>query len=276
MGKEYQHRIVICIGLGLLTLLSAIPGNAQSRPLLPFFDDIDNPVRVKFPSDKAVDVTPPAPELTPFDRAVLRACGPVGTRVQPIAFRNLLSYYPDVVRKLQAVTDGELIKGRTTDAEFIDDLTAAWFDREGFEHIFCGELDGPKKIGGLHFYGRYLQFQQEGIGGRLPNNSRKEEVVPGVIYTLGVVIRRGDRTFTDDLKGYPYPTNALEMLLETTRLYKLQGSTQGACIAKITDQPTGKTYDAVFVKDRRAIVTFYPDATPNGKPCRSDEAAGTR
>jgi hypothetical protein len=252
-----------------------IPGDQDNSPqvpptttrVLPFFDDVDNPVSVAYaPNGGKADITPPAPKLTPFDRSVLKTCGPLGTKLSADDVRRLISYYPDVVQKAKRVTGGELLAGRRTDAEFLDDLVVAWSKREGFEHIFCGELEGAQKIGGLHFVGRYLQIQNEG-GGRLANNSRKEEVVPGVVYTLGVVVKKGNRTFTDDLKGYPYPTNALEMFLEATRLYKAQGNTQGACLAEIKDD-SGASYSAVFVKDQGAIVTFYPDATPKGKACR--------
>lgn len=243
---------------------------AEPRPtsgVLPFFDTEDNPVSVGYsPNGGKVDISPEPPELTPFDRSVLKTCGALGTKLSANDVRRLLSYYPDVVQKAKRVTGGELLPGRRTDAEFLDDLVVAWSKREGFEHIYCGELEGSQKIGGLHFHGRYLQIQNEG-GGRLPNNSRKEEVVPGVVYTLGVVVKKGNRTFTDDLKGYPYPTDALEMFLEATRLYKVQGNAQGACLANIKDD-SGASYSAVFVKDQGAIVTFYPDATPKGKACR--------
>jgi hypothetical protein len=235
--------------------------------VLPFFDNVNNPVSVAYaPNGNRADISPPAPTLTPFDRAVLKTCGPLGTKLTANNVRSLLSSYPDVVQKAKRVTGGELLSGRRTDAEFLDDLVAAWSDREGFEHIFCGELESSQKIGGLHFVGRYLQIQQAG-GGRLANNARKEEVIPGVVYTLGVVIKTGNRTFTDDLKGYPYPVDASEMFLEATRLYKAQGNAQGACIATVKDN-SGASYSAVFVKDRGAIVTFYPDATPKGKACR--------
>ncbi|ULP73897.1 hypothetical protein BDGGKGIB_03557 [Nodularia sphaerocarpa UHCC 0038] len=244
---------------------------AQSQPatqLLPFFDNINNPVPVRFPRGQKLDITPPPPLLNSFDKAVLNICGSIGTRVTRNKFKQLLSSYPDVLEKLQTVSSGELRPGRRNKTEFIEDLTDIWFRNRGFEHIFCGELKSDNKIGGLHFYGRYLQLQNEGIGGRLPNNQRREEVVPGVIYTIGVVIKQGNRTFTDVIKGYSYLSNAQELLVDATQIFKLQENSEGACIFNVRDQNTGTTFPKVFVRRQKAIVTFYPDATPQGANCK--------
>ncbi|MBD2724912.1 EndoU domain-containing protein [Nostoc sp. FACHB-892] len=245
---------------------------AQPQPntqLLPFFDNVDNPVTVRFPAGQKVDITPSPPLLNPFDKAVLNLCGPIGTRVSSNNFKQLLSYYPDVLQKLQQVSGGELRPGRKNKAQFLEDLTNIWFQRRGFEHIFCSEIYNANDIGGLHFHGRYLQLQNEGIGGRLPNNQGREEVVPGVIYTMGVVIKQKNRTVTDVIKGYGYLSNAEEMLLDATRIYKLQGNNDGACIYNVRDQETGKSFPTVFVTKEKAIITYYPDATPQGARCKS-------
>lgn len=235
--------------------------NPRPKPVqaLPFFDN-------ETPSGQQPDLSPPPPVLTPFDQAVLRTCGALGSKVSIAAFDRLLTYYPDVVRKAKLAVGGELFPGRSSDAQFREDLVSVWMNGQGFEHIYCGELEGATKIGGLHFHGRYLQIQQAG-GGRLPNNASKEEVVPGVVYTLGVVIRKGNQTYTDDLKGYPYVTNALEMFLETTKAFK--DSRDGACLHPVKDAETGASYQAVFVRRQNTIITFYPDATPQGKPCKT-------
>lgn len=245
------------------------PPRPNNQTLLPFFDQANNPEVHRFPAGRPADITPPPPSLTAFDQAVLQACGPIGSKVTANTFKQLMANHPEILRQIQAAVGGELLPGRNTQAEFLDDLTAAWSDRGGFEHIFCGELEGPEKIGGLHFVGRYLQLQNEKMGGRLGNNLNREEVEPGVIYTLGVVIKRGNQTWTDTIKGYPLITDAQEMLLDGTKAFKAQGSAQGACLYRVQDQPTGQSYQAVFVKDRNAIVTFYPDATPSGRACRS-------
>jgi Bacterial EndoU nuclease len=263
-------------GLALLLLSSGLwlPNQAQAQPqqdtkLLPFFDNVNNPVTVGFPAGQQVDISPPAPQLNRFDQAVLKACGPIGTKVSPDKFKQLLSEYPDILNKLQQASGGELRPGRNSSAEFMEDLTNIWFKRRGFEHIFCGEIYNANDIGGLHFYGRYLQLQNEGIGGRLANNSRREEVIPGVIYTMGVVIKQRNRIIKDNIKGYGYLSTAEEMLLDVTKIYKLQGSSEGACIFNVRDRETGKTFPTVFVRKEKGIVTFYPDATPSGPGCKT-------
>lgn len=237
---------------------------------LPFFDNSNNPVPVAFPPGEILDISPKAPQLNSFDRAVLKVCGPIGSPVSTEKFQKLLSYYPDVVRKLQKVTNGEIQPGRRVKSDFIQDLTNIWFDRKGFEHIFCGEIYNENDIGGLHFYGRYLELQNLGIGGRLPNNVKKQEVVPGIIYTMGVVIKQKDGTLVKDvIKGYGYLSNAEEILLDVTQIYKLQGKNEGACIYRVKDKDTGKSFPTVFVRKNRAIITYYPDATPSGKNCNA-------
>jgi hypothetical protein len=245
------------------------PQVGSNTALLPFFDNINNPEQHGFPRGQKVDITPPAPQLSQFDLDVLKTCGPIGSKVRANDFKQLISNYPELLNKIQQAVGGELLPTRKTPEEFRDDLTAAWFNRGGFEHIFCGEVEGLQQIGGLHFVGRYLQLQNQKIGGRLPNNLEKEEVIPGVVYTLGVVIKNGQQTVTDDRKGYALVSSASEILLDGTKALKKQGNAQGACILPVMDEDSGKSYNAVFVKDRSSIVTFYPDATPNGKPCRS-------
>jgi hypothetical protein len=263
------------------------PGDIGSKPdpdsepkqpqtaLLPFFDEIDNPEIHRHPVGIPADITPPPPVLSEFDQAVLNTCGPIGSKVKASAFRQLMEEHPDVLRQVKDAVGGELLAGRDTDAEFVDDLTTVWSSREGFEHVFCGELEGQTKIGGLHFVGRYLQLQKQGIGGRLPDNWKKEEVVPGSIYTLGVVIKKDGQTWIDDLKGYALVSDAQELLLDATKAFKAQGNAQGACLSPVLDDETGQSFKAVFVKGsaqgaaRDAIITFYPDATPAGKACRS-------
>ena len=241
----------------------------QSSSLLPFFDTINNPEQRGFPRGKKVDITPPPPQLNAFDEDVLKTCKTIGSRVSAREFKQLMLNNRNILREIQQAVGGQLLPIRNTEAQFLDDLTAIWFRQNGFKHIFCGDLEGLEKIGGLHFFGRYLQLQNEIIGGRLPNNLRKEEVIPGVVYTVGVVIKKGNQTWRDDIKGYALVSDAKELLLDATKAYKMQGNAQGACILPVQDGDSGKSYRAVFVKGRDAIVTFYPDATPQGKPCRS-------
>ncbi|AFY32282.1 EndoU domain-containing protein [Calothrix sp. PCC 7507] len=271
--KQLFHRVGSRFFLLLLACSlggqNSVYAQPQTTQLLPFFDNVDNPVPVGFPAGEQLDISPLPPKLNPFDEAVLNTCGSIGTRVSADKFQQLLSNYPDVVKKLQQVSGGELRPGRKNKAQFLEDLTNIWIKRRGFEHIFCGEIYNANDIGGLHFYGRYLQLQNQGIAGRLPNNQAKEEVIPGVIYTVGILIKQGSRTVRDNIKGYSYLSNAQEMLLDATKVFKLQRNTEAACIYIVKDSETGTTFPTVFVSKEKAIVTFYPDATPQGAKCRS-------
>lgn len=264
MGHPFKSQCFCGLALLWLSVVSV----AENTSLQPFFDQTNNPVPVAFPTGQRLDITPPPPQLNSFDRAVVKICGPIGTRVRAESFKQLLSYYPDVLQKVQQLSGGELRPGRKTKAEFLEDLTSIWFRRRGFEHIFCGEIYNPRDIGGLHFVGRYLQLQNQGIGGRLPNNSQREEVITGIIYTIGVVLKQGDRLVTDVIKGYAYVSNAQEILLAATQAFKAQENTEGACIYSMRDQETGQSFPSVFVRESNAIITFYPDATPSGRPCK--------
>ena len=239
--------------------------SAKSR-LLPFFDQIDNPVTVGFPKNQKVDITPVLPLINAFDQKVLDTCGAFGSKVSTISLRRLLSESPQVVQQIKQAVGGELFSGRRSDNQFRDDLITIWSGRSGFEHIFCGQVRGSNQIGGLHFVGRYLQLQNQGIAGRLPNNSRSEEVIAGEVYTLGVEVRQGDRMITKDTKkGYSYVSNAQEILVDATRAFKAFKTTANAnqaCLYTVRDASSAPPFQAVFVKTDRAIVTFYPDATP--------------
>ena len=242
------------------------PAVQASATLLPFFDRINNPVTVGYPAGQKVDITPPPPQLNAFDQSVLEICGPIGTRVKAERFKKLLSDYPQVLREVKGAA-GELRPGRTSDAEFLDDLTAIWFNRRGFEHIFCGDIKNSNTIGGLHFAGRYLQLQDQGIAGRLPNNSSREEVIPGAVYSLGVTVKKGSGTVTANLKSYAYPSSAKEIITDATKAFKTHSSSQRDCIYTVRDSETKQSFSAVFVRNESGIITFYPDVTPKGKKC---------
>ena len=262
-------------GLTTLILISSIgldnPVNAQQKDteLLPFFDNQNNPVQVNYPSGAKLDITPPAPQLNSFDKAVLKTCGPIGTKVKRSEFKKLLLAYPEVLMKIRIATNNQLRPGRTNRLEFVEDLTDIWFKNKGFEHIFCGEIYNENDIGGLHFHGRYLQLQEHKIGGRLPVNPGRQEVIPGVIYTMGVVIKQPNRTVRDEIKGYGYLSNAEELLVDITKVYKQQKNTEGACIYQQLDKETGTSFPTVFVRKNKGIITFYPDATPKGRKCKA-------
>ena len=241
-----------------------VAGGRPPEGSKPFFDILDNPVPTR--DNETVDMTPPPPTLSPFDQAVLRACGPLGTEVEASQFRTLLTVqFPDVLAKLQQAVDGSLTPGRSQRNEFLEDLTRVWFKDDGFEHIFCGEFRGingsGSDIGGLHFFGRYQEIQTSGAGERTTN----VEAVPGVFYTFGVRVRVRGRNFSAPIKGYPLVSNAQELLLDGTRAYKRYENR--VCTLTVTDEQTGQSYAATFVSRNDAIRTYYPDKTPDNPPC---------
>lgn len=237
---------------------------ADSSPepviLLPFFDTTDNPVLVSFGGNQ--DITPVAPKLNDFDLAINKLCGVPGTVVTPADFKKTLLEFPDVLSTIKTNVGGYLVAGRTSDDEFLDDLTDIWFNAQGFDHVFCGEPG--KGIGGLHYAGRYLDLQEKGLAGLLPNSNEKAEVIPGAVYSVGVVMLVNNRKVISPIKGYTYTLNAEEILAIAAKAYKDNPSTLAtpkACLLNITDD--GQTFTNVFVTKNGAIRTFYSDATPD-------------
>ncbi len=233
---------------------------------LPFFDAADNPVTVKVGGK--VDITPPAPVLDDFDRAINATCGPPGKVVGADEFKALLAAHPEVIARIQAFTGGRVFAGRPARTEreaFVDDLTEAWFAVKAFDHILCGEPGaGRGKIGGLHFHGRYLQLQESGAA-CLMGNYTQNEVVPGVLYTTGVVMRLADgRVVRDARKGYGLTLSGEDILKLVTRAFAenpAPGADSTACLLPVRDD--GTAFTAVFVRRSAGIRTFYPDATPS-------------
>jgi Bacterial EndoU nuclease len=238
----------------------------KKRHLPPFFDNIDNPEFHHFPRGIEVDITPPPPDLSDFDRDVLQVCGKLGNRVQAEDFQALLRAYPEIIQQIQIAVDGEIFPGRNTDAEFLADLTEIWFKLHGFEHIFCGNIH-KGQLKGMHYVGRYLQLQEQGLAGKLPNNHHQEETIEGAIYTIGVLLKYGSRLLIDRRNGYALVSDAAELLIAATQAFKLKNRPNSVCTFPVIDADSGHTYPAVFVKEDNAIVTFYPDATPTDRQC---------
>jgi Bacterial EndoU nuclease len=252
------------------------PGN---QTLLPFFDNTNNPIPVDFPVGAQKDITPPPPSLERFDQRVLAMCGAgFDAPVSEQSFRTLLKDFPDVFSKLKTAAGGSLKPNRSSDTAFTDDLVQIWFAQGGFKHILCGEKDsklvnGVPNLGGLHFSGRYLQLQnQSGIkAGRFISSATKQEVVDGAIYTFGTRVVQGNLKIAEaPIKGYSYALNAQEILTNATKASKLfnppAGPAAASCLLTVSD-PAVASFQAVFVKKAGAIVTFYPDATPEGSAC---------
>lgn len=243
-------------------------GSTPSLPVgsVPLFDDINNPVSGLAYGSPA-DVTPPAPALNSFDTAVVNLCGAPGTVVSRTGFQSMMQNNPTVLANVKAYVGGYLKVGRTSDTDFLNDLTDLWFNVVGFDHVFCGEPVQGGSIGGLHFVGRYVELQNKGLAGRLNNNTSREEVVPNTIYTMGVVMKVGTGTAQSTIKGYPYTLSAEEILSKASLGYKNNpntSTTNQACLLSVTDE--NRTFKAVFVRRQGGIRTFYPDATPDATP----------
>jgi hypothetical protein len=243
-------------------------GGTPSLPAgsVPFFDSVNNPVSGLAYGSPA-DVTPPPPTLNSFDQAVVNLCGAPGTVVSRSSFQTLMNNNPTVLANIKQYVGGYLVTGRTSDAEFLTDLTNVWFNADGFTHVLCGEPVAGGAVNGLHFVGRYVQLQNQGLAGRLANNTSKEEVVPNTIYTIGAIVKVGSGTAQSAIKGYPYTMNAEEFIEKGALGYKNNpntSTTNSACNLTISDD--GQTFSAVFVRRDGGIRTFYPDATPSGNP----------
>ncbi len=235
----------------------------QSR-FRPFFDNQRNSERVRFGGPS--DMTPPAPTLTPFDRAVNQLCGPIGTKVSARGFKEMMRAHPKVLKSIHRFTEGRVFgdaRPLSNLNAYLDQLADAWFNSRGFVHIYCGEPHRGK-IGGLHFWGRYLELQEKQLGGRLPNNTSREEVVPGAIYSVGVEMEVNGQIVRSTIKGYGLTLSAADLLKAGTKALATnptRSNRNEACILRVRDD--GKNFKMVFVRKVSGIRTFFPDATPS-------------
>jgi hypothetical protein len=241
---------------------AAATGNAGCSP---FFDNIDNPVKIKFGG--TVDITPPLPPLNDFDRAVNNTCGSVGKIVPVEEFKALLRNNPAVLQRIMAFTQHRVYANRPArdSAEaYLQDLAEAWFTLKAFDHIMCGEPQSGGAIGGLHFIGRYVQLQQTGEACRM-SNFRQNEVVPDVLYSMGAMMKAANGgEARSSIKGYGLTLSAEDILKTATRAFTENptSSTEStACMLPVSDD--GKNFTVVFVRRASGIRTFYPDATPS-------------
>ncbi len=240
--------------------------NDDQMVLLPFFDNLTNPETG--PIGGPADMTPPPPLLNQFDQDITRICGQPGDKVSRLDFINVMNDHRDILSRIRQSTEGQVYGNRPiplSDEDFLEDLTDAWFaSGVGFEHIFCGEPVRGGNIGGFHFTGRYLQLQEAELAGRLPNNSRREEVEPGEIYTIGVIMKVDGGEAQSNIKGYGYTLSAEDILTLVTKAFHDNPTNQSnsqACLLKVEDD--GNNFSAVFVRRSDGIRTFYPDATPD-------------
>jgi hypothetical protein len=248
--------------------------STSTEACLPFFDNETNPVKLK---NGNADITPPAPMLDAFDEAVNQVCGPSGKVTARAEFVKLMKGHPEVLADVMRFTSGKVFgdEPATQDADvYLQALTRAWYDVHAFDHIFCGETEVDKKIGGLHFVGRYVQLQKTGEACRLPN-FKSNEVVPGSIYSMGVKMKKASgQWISHEIKGYGLTYSAAEILKAGTRALAenpTSSSSSTACLQRVADGPVN--YTMVFVRRKQGVRTFYPDATPDKaatQPCKAE------
>ena len=244
----------------------------SDQACLPFFDDEDNPVPVGKAGQKA-DITPKAPMLNDFDRAVMQVCGPPLKRVTRKEFKDMMREYSHILMELREFTDGRVFAdrpARSAPEDYLNDLTDAWFNKDGFNHVFCGEKgktqNGVTWIGGLHHHGRYLQLQKTQQACRSADSSRYE-VKKGLIYSMGVRMKNpAGGELRSPIKGFGLTLSAADIFKIATRALKenpksKKGKSLG-CWLPVSDE--GQNFTTVFVRNQRGIITFYPDATPRG------------
>ncbi len=98
-------------------------------------------------------------------------------------------------------------------------------------------------------------------------NHHQNEVVDGVIYTMGVRMKNSSgRVVSDATKGYGLTLSGEDILKVVTRAFADNPTTStssAGCILPVKDD--GYDFKTVFVRRATGIRTFYPDATPNGR-----------
>lgn len=234
---------------------------------LTFFDNEANPVKT---SSGLKDITPPAPPLNKFDKDVLDFCGAPGKITATEGFKSLMKSNPDVLKNIFEFTGGKVFqnKPKHTDINnYLNDLTHAWYSLHAFDHIFCGEKSG-RSIGGLHFHGRYQQLESSNQICRM-NNVNNNEVIEGTIYSMGVEMKLpNNEILRHSIKGYGLTLNASDILLSATKAFAENHTSSNKsehCVLTLNDGDA--RYDMVFVRRNNGIRTYYPDATPDNKPC---------
>jgi Bacterial EndoU nuclease len=238
-------------------------GSSGGGATNPFFDTVNNPVSgLAYPTSGSYDMTPAPPTLSTFDQSVTNLCGAPGTTVTATQFQTLMNNYPTVLSSIKTRMG---VSSSVSDASFLTTLTNIWFSSaQGFNHVICGEPVAGGAIGGLHFAGRYLQLQNQGLAERVPNNTASEEVFPGAIYTVGAKVLVNGGVSQSSIKGYGYTLSAEDILAVGGRAYLMNPNTTATnqvCNYTVTDD--GYTFTTVFVRRNGGVRTFYPDATPS-------------
>lgn len=211
---------------------------------------------------------PPFPELTHFDKGVLRVCGDWGSQPSAEDFKILLNCPQNkgVVEEIYDRLDHQVITPNADLELFKNELTQIWFTNSGtkketigFGHIFCGEPD-KMELGGMHFVGRYAEAQEEKWAGAIWNDkslcNKLDIELP--VYALGIkYLDQDGEVKVKCPDGYAYNLHADDILVHATKAFKELGK-DGTYLYEMKDD----NYKSFFVRKNDAILTFYPCLKP--------------
>jgi hypothetical protein len=172
--------------------------------------------------------------------------------------------FPEVLVAVKDAVAGSL--SPEGDSDFLAALSKAWFQEQGFAHIFCGE-PGAETLGGFHYAGRYVQAQDAGWAGQVGAEVCPRTEIKPPIYTQGVAYQIPG-TAGQGLacpKGYDAQLTARDILILGSKALRLArttsaGAGDSACLLPMPKEQVGAL---VFVMRKNSIRTLYPDATPS-------------
>lgn len=273
----------LTIRLMLVLALAAIPGVGFG--LAPFFDD--NP---------ATRHAPEAPPMSDLDLDVLILCGDWGAPVDARAFEAMLleDEHREALGRIHEAL-GRRVYSRTDDlAEFVRQLRRAWFEQQGFKHVFCGEPGVGRDLGGFHYAPRYWQAQEEGWAGyrelardpgrRPVEKCRKpylRERLSPPVFNISIAFVNPDEPSNNVkcLGGYHHGMDAEKLLVAATAALKqankrVDRDATESCFYETRFDGVPRHYSNLVVR-RRAIRTFYPlaDSRPYCRKDRRDSRA---
>ncbi|CAK0760867.1 exported hypothetical protein [Gammaproteobacteria bacterium] len=230
----------------------------------PFFDSRTNLVYVDYPWKKRIDITPTPPPVSPLEERLLSICGHPGDYPEPGAFRALVESEPTLLANLgEAIGCSSSSGPDCNQLVVLDRLTDLWFLADGFRRVFCGE-PGSVRIEGPHYRASYLQLQRRGWGGLMDAYKGREEVLPGVIYSIGIEHEwRGKRVQTPISQGYFYSLDGPELLIHGTRAITLLGAPMNRQACRYIVKNHEVSFNSVVIGKEGGLKTFYPTVLPD-------------
>lgn len=243
------------IGLGILLGSLLIGGVASSAP---FFDN-----------DLSTIYAPAFPGLHQVDHSVLELCGRWGTKLEKKAFAKWVAGAKGEPWFLSLKSQIDPSVYSRDKVSFEDWLSRVWTQRDGFLHIFCGEPN--KQLGGMHYFARYWQAQEQGWARMLlagdPEIStvcrKLRSVAEDGVFTLAIGWK--NRQHAEKVKcvsGYHLDLNADELLLLGTKAFvsavESTPNVDGACLYHAEKTEGFREHYSLLVIQNRAIRTFYP------------------